>query len=362
MMFCMLLPVMLLRAQEVKWRVAVLAIDSKGTTLDIAQLANITRVEMERLDQYEVLGKFDLEEKAKNNGINLADCYGKDCLIRAGRLINADFILTGSIDLYTQSIMISYRMIRVKDSTVYKSTVGEFGNYPQEIQAMIRITLQRMHNIPFDEQLNSKLTKKFDYENPINEPMVNQLNLTGPRMGMTYIFGPDGKTMKASTDVGGFGLNPLMFQLGYQFEKQYLNGGVYQALFECIPIITGIDQSKFIPSVALVNGLRNNKNGLEFGIGAIVSLTTIARVFRGSDGNYYPVDSWTLAPNQLEKPTKGIVERFDSRGNTKLMTAIIIAFGKSFRTGSLNVPVNCWIMPQKDAIRVGISVGFNSKR
>src|SRR5205823_4518475 len=100
--------------------------------------------------------------------------------------------------------------------------------------------------------LYDRLTKEFDYENSINQPNVTQLNLQGPRMGMTYLFGQDGKIMAAGKTNGGFDLNPLMFQLGYQFEKQYLNGGTYQALFEFLPMITGIDQSKFIPSISLI--------------------------------------------------------------------------------------------------------------
>ena len=61
----------------------------------------------------------------------------------------------------------------------------------------------------------------------------------------------------------------------------------------------------------------------------------------------------------LAKPTDA-QNRFDKDGDTQLMTSFIIAVGKSFRTGTLNVPINLWAMPQKDAFRLGISVGFNS--
>ena len=61
--------------------------------------------------------------------------------------------------------------------------------------------------------------------------------------------------MQAKKNVGGFDAYPAMFQFGYQFEKQYLNEGNFQALFEFIPMISGLEQNTFIPSFTLMNGL-----------------------------------------------------------------------------------------------------------
>ena len=67
--------------------------------------------------------------------------------------------------------------------------------------------------------------------------------------------------LQARESGGGFNANPLMFQFGYQFEVQYLNQGSFQALFEFIPMITGLDQGKFLPSISVLNGMRSNISG-----------------------------------------------------------------------------------------------------
>jgi hypothetical protein len=111
------------------------------------------------------------------------------------------------------------------------------------------------------------LTKKFDYENAVNNPEEDRLNLSGPRMGFAYFSGEAGSILKAREGAGGFNSNPVMFQFGYQFEVQYLNQGSFQALFEFIPLITGLDQGKFLPSIAVLNGMRSNISGWEFAFG-----------------------------------------------------------------------------------------------
>jgi hypothetical protein len=52
-----------------------------------------------------------------------------------------------------------------------------------------------------------------------------------------------------------------MFMFGYQFEKQYLNEGNLQALFEFIPSVTGVDQGLFLPNILFLHGLRHNRSG-----------------------------------------------------------------------------------------------------
>ena len=36
--------------------------------------------------------------------------------------------------------------------------------------------------------------------------------------------------------------------------------------------------------------------------------------------------------------------------------------GKTFKSGKLNIPVNVYVIPSKDGIRMGASFGFNAKR
>jgi hypothetical protein len=53
----------------------------------------------------------------------------------------------------------------------------------------------------------------------------------------------------------------------------------------------------------------------------------------------------------------------DKDGETAIATALVIAFGRSFKSGKLNIPVNFWTtVPTKDGFRIGLSVGYNAKR
>ena len=52
-------------------------------------------------------------------------------------------------------------------------------------------------------------------------------------------------------------------------------------------------------------------------------------------------------------------EALDNRGDAKLTTGLIIAVGKTFKSGYLNVPVNLYVSPNKEGTVVGISFGFN---
>ena len=65
----------------------------------------------------------------------------------------------------------------------------------------------------------------------------------------------------------GFGMLPIMTQFGYQMEWQYLSAGNLQALVEVIPLISGMDQGRFIPSLTLMNGFRHSKTGVEIAFG-----------------------------------------------------------------------------------------------
>src|SRR5207248_3189110 len=135
----------------------------------------------------------------------------------------------------------------------------------------------------------------------------------------------------------GYNSYPVMFQFGYQFEVQYLNEGNYQALFEFLPTITGFHQNVFIPSVTIMNGFRNNKNGWEIAFGPTFGLVSKANGYFDSNNDWHLKNEWTDSsstnPYQIEK-------RIDSRGSYELQAGFIIAAGKTFKSGKLNIPVN----------------------
>lgn len=337
--------------------VGVLNIDSKGLSMQPDQMGNLLRIELDKLDTFDVIDRYDAMYLIEKNKMDISNCYGKICLVENGKLLNADKMLGGSVELIGESIIITLRLINVQNFSTEKTVVKEFLNLPEEIQNMVSISLREVFNLKNNEELVTRLTKKFNYENLTNNPKSEKLKLNGPRLGFIYYFGNNAKRLHESTTTGGYDAIPIMFQFGYQFEKQYLNEGNFQALFEVVPMITGLDQGFFIPSITVMHGLRNNKWGWEFAFGPTFGINTFKKGF-------YRNGEWITDNDEIYKNKNNydIIERQDSRGYTKVTTGFIFACGKTFKSGKLNIPVNTWIRPDKNGIMAGASFGFNAKK
>ena len=261
--------------------------------------------------------------------------------------------------------MLTFKLINVQTDAVELTEVMEFLNLPLELPAMTESTIFKMFKKPVNQELLTRLTKKFDYENSINNPNKAYLNLQGARFGYAVVFGNMADRMRTSTEFGGYDASPTLFQFGYQFEKQYLNEGKFQALFEFLPMISGIEQEMFIPSFTFLNGFRNNVSGWEIAIGPSFGFSRMAsRV--NIDGNFYSeeqIKKSTILSNRVTAENLKYQEVMDRDGETSIATALVIAFGKSFKSGKLNIPLNVWTtIPTKDGFRVGVSLGYNAKR
>ena len=340
-----------------KKSVSVLNIDSKGVTLDPIQMGNLVRIELEKLDTFEVMDRYDVAYVVEKNKLNITNCYGKLCLVEIGSTIKSEKMFSGSVEMYGETIIITFRLVDVASATIEKTQVMEFLNLPKEMQSMISITMNQMFGRKNNSELVTRLTKKFNYESLTNNPDEERLNLSGPRMGVTYFTGNTAKILQESKQTGGYDAIPVMFQFGYQFEKQYLNEGNFQALFEFIPVVTGLDQGLVIPGLTVMNGLRSNRNGWEFAFGPTFSLITRERGYY-VDNVWHRESEWNDSLNVNPFP---IEERLDSRGDVKLNSGFVFAFGKTFKSGKLNIPVNAYVIPHKEGIRFGASFGFNAK-
>jgi hypothetical protein len=346
-------------AQDAKTKIAVSYLDVKGLTLDPSQAGNLARKELAKTEKFNVLDQYDMEFLLEKEKINLNDCFGRLCLVEAGKIMKVDKFLTGSLELYEEQIVVTLRLIDVGNSEIEQMEVMEFLDLRQQLPSMLRLTLEKMFDIPSDEALVTKLTEAYDYNNTINNPKQDKLELNGPRMGFTYMTGEVGKIFQAEKAVGGFEVMPLMFQFGYQFEVQYLNQGDFQALFEFIPVITGLDQGLFIPSISVLNGLRSNKTGWEFAFGPIFYGSRLASGYYDESGAWNLEEDWVSQdPDQADRPT--FVKRLDSRGNVNLVSSFVFGVGKTLKSGNLNIPINVFFIPNKEGHRFGISLGFNT--
>ena len=143
------------------------------------------------------------------------------------------------------------------------------------------------------------------------ESAYNDVHLGGPRLGFTVLTG--GAVDEARTH----DIKPLLTQFGWQFETRVFrlpNGTA--GLVEVVPLIGGLEQNKFIPSLNALIGIRGPR-GFEFGMG----------------------------PNL-----------------TPLGASIALAVGTTYRTHGVNFPINLAVVPGSGGARISLLFGFNSRR
>jgi hypothetical protein len=343
-----------------KLKAVVLNVDSKNMSADPVQMGKIVRTELEKLDTFAVMDDYDVTYLAEKNQLKVANCYGKICLVEAGKSLGADKMLTGSIEAIGDVIIYTLRFIDVKTETIERTQVTEFLNQQSEIQTMTQVMIKQLFDRQVDPNVLSQLIKPNAYDARARTPSTERLRLDGPRMGGTYFTGETAKILSSSREQGGYDAFPLMFQFGYQFEKQYLSAGNFQALFEFIPMVTGLDQGLFIPSFTIMNGLRENKNGWEFGFGPSFVLTTKTDGFY-DNGNWVRKKDWLADPLNMNQPTPAFQSRLDSRGDVHLTSSFVFAVGKTFRSGNMNIPMNMYMVPGRDGWRFGLSFGYNAR-
>lgn len=349
-------------AQNKKESMAVINIDARDVNTESIVMTNMIRTELEKLKAYNIMDKYDVQYTLQQNQLNMINCFGKTCLTEVGLLLKADKMFTGSVEKQGKFIVFTYRVLKVSEGEIEKTYVHEFLNLPDEIQNMVRLSVAEMFKQDFDENLMNKLSKPFELDNSNNNPTVQRLCLDGPRMGMVTYTGEMYNRIIAPKNEGGFDAFPLMFQFGYQFEKQYLNEGNIQALVEFIPMITGLDQGYFIPSFAILHGLRSNINGWEFAFGPTFNIVPIARGYYDANNKWQLASDWSNNPDNagIENPFE-IRDRLDTRGNYRIHSSFVFAVGRTFKSGKLNIPVNAFVVPGKNGWRCGVSFGFNAK-
>lgn len=133
----------------------------------------------------------------------------------------------------------------------------------------------------------------------------------GPRFGVTMLSGHLADSLSKE------GVTPLISQFGWQIEHQFLmSQDGPAALIEVVGLIGGVEQSKFLPSVSVLFGLRM-PNGAELGVGP------------------------NLAAHQ---------------------SALVLAGGMDVRYDALHFPLTLAIVPAKSGTRVTALVGFTFER
>ena len=345
-----------LEAQAQSPKLAVISFDANDKILKTNELTELLRIEISKHNKYEMIDRYEIAESLNAADITSTTCFSKTCLIKAGEELGVAFSVSGSADKIGDALFIRLRMLNLKTKAIEKEVVREFLYIPEKINTMITICVNEMQGVANDQVIINSLSNRDSYESAINNPYYQTLNLSGPRMGYTFFTGEAARVLQAPKEEGGYDAFPAFFQMGYQFEKQYLNEGKWQALFEFIPLVSGLDQGRFIPSFTVMNGIRSNKNGLEFAIGPSLNFSTESEKYQNADGKWVrPQDEENINDLPLEY-------KADSRGQVRMKTYVVIAAGYSLKSGKLNIPINAFVVPSRDNFRFGFSFGFNARK
>jgi len=346
--------------------------------------AKILRLELSKLNKYSVYDAFDMEEVYDEDSNYRSNCLSKSCLVEFGKKLGADYMLTGSYDLLANKIVITLKMIDVKNSTIYKSGLREFTNQEKELQRMTEIVLKEMHGVPTDKELVDRL--KFDND-IIMKSNVGKVSNSGPRIGVGFMTGSFYEFATRSKAQGGLDIVPAVSMIGYQLEAQYVGTDNFSALAEFILNVNGLEQGKFLPTLSILNGFRFGSAGWEFAFGPGFTLSKTSNGFfdteghYGNAGHYYSVEEYSFPPSDWEAHvaahnndpnntdmlsyddylTKNYVieETLDDRASVKGAFMFVMAFGRTFRAGALNIPVNIFYSSRQGGGIAGINVGFN---
>ena len=337
-----------------------------GLTVKPESVAKMMRLETIKLNKYKVYDEYDMADLLKAKEEFRTQCYGQNCLIKLGTELNVNYVMCGSIDGLGNKIALTIKIVDVKNQSLYKSAVKEFDNQETEIQRMIEIVLFEMHGFTADKVTADRLAFKNEV---ITSNNIGKINNSGPRIGGAALVGSLEEFATRPSSQGGLDIAPFVSMIGYQFEGQYVGTENFSALVEGIVNVSGLEQGKFLPSFTLMNGFRFGKNGWEFAFGPRLSVKHTSQGFfdvngtYGDKGQYFSQSDWT----QHSMSTGDTLfydweENLDMRGSAKLSTSFVIAFGRTFRAGSLNVPVNLFYTSQKGGGFAGINVGFNVQK
>ncbi|MFK8044082.1 MAG: hypothetical protein AB8B72_01205 [Crocinitomicaceae bacterium] len=379
---------------ENKPTIAVANPNVEGLSLTPTLAAKLIQLELIKLDKFSVYDEFDMAEVINNEEEFANNCYGISCLSSMGKKLNVDYIISGSFNGLGNKIAISLKWIDIKTGTLHKSMVREFDNQENEIQRMVEILLKEMNTVEVDKVLSDRLKFKNEL---ITSNNVGRVNNSGPRVGLGVMVGDFSEYATRSERQGGLDIFPAVSMIGYQVEKQYVGTENFSALVEGIFNVSGLEQGQFIPSITLLNGFRFGKAGWEFAFGPGFGLKKVSdgffdkgNIFGNGNNAYFSESDWrTYADNNYkfdvdssyydendiyQRPSAESIAKskgaddpssyanssqLDSRGDFRINTTFLFAFGRTFQAGALNIPVNVFYSSSKGGGITGVSVGFN---
>lgn len=303
---------------------------------------------------YVVLDRYDVAERLEKD--RLSSCLGVTCLSKLGTDLNASYALGLSIDQTADRILIGLKLVDVQKQSIIRNDVVQFEQQSTELNRMLQWMVQRMNGT---EVSNIEMDALLYKDIPSRSTTLGKLNNSGPRIGFGFASGANAAYFQRKEKNGGLGSEPIVFNLGYQLEQQYVGNEKFSALFEFIGNLGGIEHGICIPSLAILHGVRFGKGAWEFAFGPSLSAKKLIDVTDIGDQSFTKreINQKGLNPNEME-----FYKRPDTRGVSYFSTNFIFGIGKTIRSGALNIPLNVYLSTNKYGHSVGMSIGMNISR
>ncbi len=357
--------------QEKKSTIAVALPNVDNIEISQEIIAKLIQIELIKLDIYKVYDEFDIQEGIDSDERFTNDCYGKNCLIDLGKAVDVDYIVSTSLLGFGGKTVISIKIIDIASGEIVKNDVKEFIDDINKVQRMLQVLIRQMHDIEMHPEVVARIVHD---DQPIIKKNVGRINNSGPRVGYSLLTGRLKDYAERPVNQGGMDIYPGVSMIGYQVEKQYIGTEHFSALGELMFTLSGLEQGVAIPSITLMNGLRFGKAGWEFAFGPGIGIKRMSKGFfdkrglYGEQGRYWTQSEFRDSPFGQEDPETGesidpaydITKNADQRGGYfALNTRWVMAIGRTFKAGGLNIPVNLFYSSMRKSGMIGMSVGFN---
>jgi formylglycine-generating enzyme required for sulfatase activity/TolB-like protein len=116
--------------------VAVLDLESHSSKLDktlVRLLSDKLRTEIVKTGRWRVVDRGNLDSVIREQGLSLNDCFASECTVRAGQLVGAENLITGSIGKLGKLVLITIQLINVETGTLENSADIECECGPNEL-------------------------------------------------------------------------------------------------------------------------------------------------------------------------------------------------------------------------------------
>lgn len=109
-------------AQNAKLKAAFLSLDVKGYNIELTNQANsMARISMEQTNVYEMLDRYDIQYVVEKASLKTEGCFGKICLVEAGKALKVSKMITGSIENLGDKAIITLKIYDVEKDMLEKN-------------------------------------------------------------------------------------------------------------------------------------------------------------------------------------------------------------------------------------------------